>query len=154
MFKARTSTDLVHVPYKGIGPALTDVVGGQVALMFTSLDSALAHLKSGKLKALGVTGAKRSPLLPEVPTMAEAGLQGFEVVAWGGVLAPTGTPHEVIASLNQQIRRALTQQEVAKRFLEFGAEPAPTSSEEFGRFIKSEIDKWAGVVKAAGVTID
>lgn len=154
MFKTRTGTSLVHVPYKGIGPALTDLIGGQVSLMFTSLDSAIGHIRTGKLKALAVTSAKRSSLLPEVPTMAESGLPGFEIVAWGGILAPAGTPKDIINLLNDQIGKLLRSPEVARRFLEFGAEPAPGTPEEFSRFIGREIEKWAQVVKTAGVKIN
>lgn len=154
MFKARTGADFVHIPYKGIGPAMADLVGGQVSVMFTSLDSALPHIRSGKIKALAVTGAKRSPLLSELPTMAESGLPGFEIVAWGGVLAPAGTPRNIITHVNAQIRKALESPDIQKRFSEFGAEAAPSTPDEFARFIRAEIDKWAQVVKASGVRID
>lgn len=154
LFKARTGTDLVHVPYKGIAPAMTDLVGGQVSMMFASLDSALPYIHGAKIKALAVTSAKRSPLLPRVPTVAESGLPGFEIVAWGGVLVPAGTPKDIITRLNSQIGKALESPDVQKRFQEFGAQAAPTTPDEFSRFIRSEIEKWAQVVKASGVRID
>jgi len=154
LFKARTGTDLVHIPYKGIAPAITDLVGGQVSVMFPSLDSALPHIRSGKIKALAVTSTKRSTLLPEVPTVAESGLPGFEILAWGGVLAPAGTPKEVVARVNSEIAKALGSAEVKTRFQELGAEATPSTEEEFARFIGDEIEKWAQVVKAARVRID
>ena len=154
LFKARTGTDLVHIPYKGIAPAVTDLIGGQVSVMFPSLDSALPHIRSAKIKALAVTSAKRSPLLPEVPTVAESGLPGFEIVAWGGVLAPAATPADIIARINSQIGRALESPDIRKRFLDLGAEATPSAAGEFARFIEAEIEKWARVVKASGVRID
>lgn len=154
LFKARTGTDLVHIPYKGIAPAVTDLLSGQVSVMFPSLDSALPHIRSGKIRALAVTSTRRSPLLPQVPTLSESGLGDFEIVAWGGILAPAKTPEAVLDRLNSEIAGALASDEIKKRFLEFGAEATPSSREEFARFIGKDVDKWSQVVKASGVRID
>ncbi len=154
LFKTRTGIDLVHIPYKGIAPAMTDLVGGQVSVMFPSLDSALPHIRSGKIKALAVTSTKRSPLLPDVPTVAESGLPGFEILAWGGVLAPAGTPKDIVTHINSEIAKALESSDIRKRFLDIGAEATPSTPGEFARFIEAEIEKWAQVVKASGVRID
>lgn len=154
LFKLRTATDLVHVPYKGIAPALTDVVGGQVSMMFASIDTALPYIRGAKIKALAVTSAKRAPLLPQVPAVAEVGLPGFEAAGWLGVWVPVGTPKDIVTRLNSEIRKALESPDVQKRFQELGAEAAPTAPDEFSRFIGSEIEKWVPVVKASGVRMD
>ena len=154
LFKARTGTDLVHIPYKGIAPAVTDLLSGRVSVMFPSLDSALPHMRSGKIRPLAVTSTRRSPLLPQVPTLSESGLGDFEIVAWGGVLAPGKTPEDVLERLNSEIAGALASDAIKKRFLEFGAEATPSSREEFARFIDKDINKWSQVVKASGVRID
>jgi tripartite-type tricarboxylate transporter receptor subunit TctC len=154
LFKLRTQTDLVHVPYKGMAPALSDVVAGQVAMMFASIDTALPHIRSGKIRPLAITSAKRSSLLPEVPTVAESGLPGFEAAGWLGIWVPTGTPKDIIARLNSETRTALESADIRERFKDFGAEAAPTTASGFARFIRSEIDKWTPVVKAAGVKME
>jgi tripartite-type tricarboxylate transporter receptor subunit TctC len=151
MFKARTETDLVHVPYKGISPALTDVMGGQTTAMFASLDSAIGQVKAGKLQALAVTGSKRSPLLPQVPTMIESGLQDFEILGWAGILAPVGTPAAIIEMLNMHLVAIVNSAEVKTKFSDLGADAVSSTPGEFSKFIRSEIDKWSKVVKVAGV---
>ena len=154
MFKVHSGTNIVHVPYKGGGPALVDVVGGQISIMFITLDSALPYMNSGKLRALGVASMKRSPLAPELPTLAESVLPGFEIVTWAGILAPSETPRNIVARLNAEIGKALQLADVQKRFQALGVEIAPSTPEEFAQFIKAEIAKWTQVVKAAGVKID
>jgi len=142
------------VPYKGSALALTDLIGGQVSVMFDNLPPSMPHIKSGKLRALAVTTAKRYPALPDVPTMIEAGVPGFEASSWFGVLAPAATPPEVVKRLNAEINRSLGLAEVQERLTQQGAEPSPGTPEEFGAFIKSEIVKWGKVVKASGAKVD
>jgi tripartite-type tricarboxylate transporter receptor subunit TctC len=137
-----------------MAPALSDVVAGQVAMMFASIDTALPHIRSGKIRPLAITSAKRSSLLPEVPTVAESGLPGFEAAGWLGIWVPTGTPKDIIARLNSETRTALESADIRERFKDFGAEAAPTTASGFARFIRSEIDKWTPVVKAAGVKME
>jgi tripartite-type tricarboxylate transporter receptor subunit TctC len=142
--------DLVHIPYKGSAPGVVDLLAGQVAVMTPNVLTALPHIKSGRLRALAVTSAKRSEALPEVPTIAESGLPGYDSVQWYGVLAPAGTPREIVARLHAEIARALRAPDVRERLAADGAEPVGSSPEEFAAFIKSEIDKWARVASAAG----
>ena len=154
MFKQMTGAEIVHVPYKGSAPALTDLLGGQVALMFDNLPSALPHVKAGKLRALGVTSARRSQAAPEIPTLAESGVPGYEVDSWFGVLAPAGTPKEIVAKLNAEIVRILQMPEVRQRLMEQGAEPVGDTPEQFAEHIRKETVKWARVVKASGAKAD
>jgi tripartite-type tricarboxylate transporter receptor subunit TctC len=154
LFKTMAGVDMLHVPYKGSAPALTDLIGGQVNLMFDNLTSSLSHIKAGKLRALAVTSSKRSPALPDVPTIAEAGLPGFEASSWFGVFAPAGTPPELIARLNKEIVKALSSAELKERLAGQGAEAVGDSPEQFAAHIKSETAKWAKVVKASGATVD
>lgn len=154
LFKVRTGADLVHVPYKGIAPAIADNVAGHVPVSVPSLDSALPHIQAGKLRALAITSSKRSALLPNVPTMAEAGVPDVEISAWGGIQAPSGTKREIVNKLNVAVRKALASPDLERRFLQFGAEPVGTTPEEFESFIRAEIDRWAPIVKRAGIKID
>jgi tripartite-type tricarboxylate transporter receptor subunit TctC len=154
LFKTMAGVDMLHVPYKGSAPALTDLIGGQVNLMFDNLTSSLSYIKAGKLRALAVTSSKRSPALPDVPTIAEAGLPGFEASSWFGVFAPAGTPPEIIARLNKEIVKALSSAELKERLAGQGAEAVGDSPEQFAAHIKSETAKWAKVVKASGATVD
>ena len=155
LFNNLAGTDFAHIPYKGTGPALNDLLGGQVAMTFTDVLTALPHIKSGKLRALGVTTKERSQALPEVPTIAEQGTAGFDVSVFFGLVVPAGTPKDVIDRLNQGFAEALKQPEVRKTLLAQGLEFAPsTSPEQLGSFIQAEVVKWRGVVKSSGAEID
>jgi tripartite-type tricarboxylate transporter receptor subunit TctC len=157
LYKSMTGTFMLHLPYKGSGPALIDLMAGNVDLMFDNLPSALPHIKSGKLKALAVTSGARSGALPEVPTVAEAGgllLKNFEASSWFGLLAPAGTPPDVINRLQQETAKALAMPAVKDRLLSQGAIPNGNTPLEFARFIDAETKKWAQVVKASGAKID
>jgi tripartite-type tricarboxylate transporter receptor subunit TctC len=142
---------MVHVPYKGIAPAITDLLGGQVQLMFGTVVALVPHIQAGKLRALAVTSRKRSPLLPEVPTLAESGLPDYQAGSWYGIEAPTGTPRPIIDQLNALIVKALRQPDVARRLALEGAEVVGSTPEEFGEHIKSEIARVGKVVRAAGI---
>jgi tripartite-type tricarboxylate transporter receptor subunit TctC len=142
---------MVHVPYKGSGQGIVDVVAGHVPVMTPSVPAALPHTKSGRLRGLGVTGAKRSNAAPEVPTIAEAGLPGYEATQWFGMLAPAATPREIITRLHAEITRALRDGDVRRRLEADGAEPVGSKPEEFAAYLRSETAKWAKVVKAAGI---
>ena len=154
LFKSMTGTDIIHIPYKGSAPAMTDLLGGQVMMMFDNLPSAIQHIRSGKLRAIAVTSGKRAPELPDVPTIAESGVKGFEATSWFGMFAPAGTPPEVVAKLNTAIVKLLGSPEVKKRLSEQGAEPHPEKPEQFAAFIRSEATKWGKVVKESGATVD
>ena len=149
LFKYLTKTDIVHVPYKGGGPALADVIGGQVQLLFNTMTSTVGFMNSGKLRALAVTGKQRSPAVPNLPTVAEAGVPGFDVGAWFGVVVPKGTPRPIVLRLNGEIVRITRLPEAREQFAAQGAEPVGSTPEEFGRHLRAEIDKWARVAKAA-----
>ena len=151
LFKYLTKTDIVHVPYKGGGPALADVVGGQVQLLFNTMTSTVGFMNSGKLRALAVTGKQRSPAVPNLPTVAEAGVPGFDVGAWFGVVVPKGTPRPIVLRLNGEIVRITRLPEAREQFAAQGAEPVGSTPEEFGRHLRAEIDKWARVAKAANM---
>ncbi len=154
LFKYMTGTDIVHVPYKGGGPALADVIGGQVQLLFNTMTSTVGFMNSGKLRALAVTGAKRSPGVPNLPTVAEAGVPGFDVGAWFGIVVPRGTPRALVNKLNGEIVRITRQPEAREQFAAQGAEAVGSTPEEFGGHLRTEIDKWAKVAKAAGMRAD
>jgi len=154
LFKILAGIDLVHVPYKGIAPAIVDVISGQVTMTFPSIISGAPHVKSGKLRALAVTGGHRSPALPELPTMIEAGIRGYESNTWYGVLAPKATPRAVVMKLHDEIVAIVTLPQVKNHLLIEGAEPVGNTPEQFGAFIKSEIDKWGKVIRAAGLRSD
>ena len=156
LFKTMTGTYMVHFPYRGSGPALLDLMAGTMDLMFDNLPSALPQIRSGKLKALAVTSATRSAALPDVPTIAESGgaLKGFEASSWFGLLAPAGTPPEIVNRLQQETAKALGTPALKERLLSQGAVPSGMISAEFGRFIAAESAKWAQVVKASGAKID
>lgn len=154
LFKMRTGLDLLHVPYKGSSPAVTDLIGGQVQLMFDNMPASWPHVKAGKLRALAVTTAQRSPSAPDLPTMQELGYDKFDVSSWFGLIAPAGTPPEVIEKLNAVMVKAQDNPEVKEAFAGLGAVGEKTTPEEFGAFIKSEIESWAPVVKASGAQVD
>ena len=154
LFKMLAKVDMVHIPYKGSAPAMTDMIGGQVQVMFDNMPSALPHVKAGKLRALAVTSAQRSPSAPEVITMGEAGVPGFDVQSWFGLVAPKGTPKDIIARVNAEAVNALATAEIRERFLDLGAVPAPMSPGTFGDFIRAEIIRWSEVVKASGAKVE
>ena len=155
LFKTMTGTYMVHFPYRGSGPALLDLIGGTMDLMFDNLPSALPQIKAGKLKALAVTSATRSAAVPELPTIAEAGpVKGFEASSWFGLLAPAGTPADIVNRIQQETAKALQSAALKERLLSQGAIPSGNTSAEFAKFIAAETAKWAQVVKASGAKID
>ena len=153
-FQNLTGTDLIHVPYKGSGPLATDLLGGQINLSFDTVTPVLQHIKSGKLRALAVTTAKRSSALPDVPTLDEAGLKGFNIGTWFGVLAPAATPRDILARLNTEMVKVIQSPEFRKHMGEIGAEPIGDSAEQMAAQIKSETEKFGRLVKDAKVTIE
>ncbi len=150
-FKMMAGLDIVQIPYKGAAPMVTDLIGGQLSLTITGIPALLAQVKAGKLRALAVTTAKRVALLPELPTISEAGLPGYEATAWYGVLAPTGTKREIVAILNAGIVKSVKHRDTSERLAAEGAEPATNTPEEFSAFIASEMARWSKVIKAAGI---
>jgi tripartite-type tricarboxylate transporter receptor subunit TctC len=154
LFKVDTGADMVHVPYKGGAPATQALLAGDTQLMFDNLANAMPQVKAGKLRALAVTTAQRSKLAPELPTMAEAGVPGFDISTWFGLLAPAGTPRDVIAKWNAEVVRILNTPEMRERLTAQGAEPAPTTPEQFAAFIAQELSKYARIVKASGAKVD
>jgi tripartite-type tricarboxylate transporter receptor subunit TctC len=153
-FKVATGTNMVHVPYKGTGPAVTDTLGGQVGIMFASVPSVLQHVRAGKLIALGVTSSHRSSVLPEVPTIAEAGVPGYELVSWFGIVVPAGTPAPVINRLSEESLAILKTPDYLERLQAEGGEVLPLNAAQFNEFIKKETLRWAKVVKDAGAKLD
>jgi tripartite-type tricarboxylate transporter receptor subunit TctC len=154
LFKVMTGVQMTHVPYKGSAPALQDLLAGQVQLMFDNLPPSLPQIKSGKLRALAVTSSIRAPALPDIPTVAEAGLPGFEASSWFGILAPAGTPPAVIAKINEEVAKWLASPEGKEKLASIGANPAGGSPEDFARHIQAETAKWAKVVKESGAKVD
>jgi len=152
LFKMMTKTDIVHIPYKGSAPAMTDLLGNQIAIMFDNMPSAIQHVRSGKLRPIAVTTAKRSPELPDVPTVAEAGVPGYEAMSWFGLFVPAKTPAAVQARLHEAIAKALKNPAVAKKIQEQGGEVVIETPAQFGAFIKAENEKWKKVVKESGAT--
>jgi tripartite-type tricarboxylate transporter receptor subunit TctC len=153
-FEKAGGVELVHVPYKGSGPLTTDLLGGQIAMSFDTITPVLQHIKSGKLRALGVTTAKRSAALPNVPTLDEAGLKGFDVGTWFGVLAPAGTPKEIVTKLNAELVKIINAGDFRQQMAEIGAEPVGNTPEQMAQQIKGDTDKFAKLVKDAKVTIE
>lgn len=151
-FKLDTGIDMLHVPYKGSGPAHIDLMGGQIQLMFDNIVALIPHVRAGKVRALAVSSAKRHPQLPEVPTIQEAGVKDFETVAWFGIVAPAGTPRNVIARLNAETLKALKLPDVEKRLIESGSTIIGNSPEQADEFLRAEVEKWGKVVRAAKVT--
>jgi len=150
LFKLRTGTFIVHIPYKGSAPSLTALIAGEVDLSFANIPAIQGHVNSGRLRALAATAAKRDAQLPDVPTMKEAGVGGVEVVVWYGVLAPAGTPRDIVQKLADGIIRATRDPEVRRRMLEQGAEPVGSTPEEFAKLLREEVARWAEVVKISG----
>jgi tripartite-type tricarboxylate transporter receptor subunit TctC len=150
-FKLAAGIDVVHIPYKGTPEALTDTMTGRLAFFFSPISAALPQVREGKLVALGISSAKRSSLLPNVPTIAESGLPGFDYNLWVGMFAPAGTPADVVDKINRDVQRVLAMPDVKERMASLGAEPMPMSPAEFDRFVRSEMDDAAKVVKAAGI---
>jgi tripartite-type tricarboxylate transporter receptor subunit TctC len=154
MFKRAAGINMVHVPYKGATPALTDLMGGQVNIYFASAAAAMSQIKGGSIRAIAVTSRKRSAALPNTPTVAESGLPGFDATSWYGVLAPAGTPRDIIAKLNAAAVKVMQQPELKGRMTDEGGEPIGDTPEQFAAFIKTETAKWAKVVKDSGAQLD
>ena len=154
LFKVETGTDAVHVPFKGGAPATQALLAGDTQFMFDNLANAMAQVKAGKLKALAVTTAQRSPLVPELPTMAEAGLPGFDISTWYGLFAPAGTPPAIVAKWNADVTKILNTPDVRAKLMADGAEPAPNTPEQFAQMIARELSKYARIVKASGAKVD
>ena len=154
LFKVKTGIRMNHVPYKGAGPAMQDLLAGQVDLMFDGMGSSAPQIRAGRLKALAVTTATRSPAFPELPTVQEAGVPGYEVTTWYALWAPAGTPQDVVNRLQQEVAKAMASPQLKEIWAQQGASPGGNSPAEFGAFVKAEIAKWAEVVKASGARID
>jgi tripartite-type tricarboxylate transporter receptor subunit TctC len=154
LFKSMAKVDMVHVPYKGSAPAVTDLLGNQIAIMFDNMPSAIQHVRAGKLRPIAVTTAKRSPELPDVPTIAEAGVPGYEATSWFGMFAVAGTPKPVLDKLHAALAKVLNQADVKKKIAEQGGEVVVDTPEQFAAFIQAETAKWGKVVKASGATAD
>lgn len=154
LLKMMGGIKITHIPYKGLAPAHTETIGGQLSMMFDGIVTGLPAVKAGRLRALGVTTLKRWQGAPDIPTMSEAGLAGFEVNSWYGLLAPAGTPREIVLRLNSEVARALREPDARERLYSIGAEPMSNTPEEFADYINAEMAKWAKVVKAAGIRVD
>jgi tripartite-type tricarboxylate transporter receptor subunit TctC len=150
LFKAMTGVNIVHVPYRGTAPALTDLLAGQVQVLFDNLPGSIGHIRNGKVRALGVTASKRVNALPDVPTIAET-VPGYEASVWYGIAAPKGTPPEIVEKLNQAVNTVLADPNLQARLVELGGEPMPMTPEEFGNLVAEETRKWGKVIKSAGI---
>jgi tripartite-type tricarboxylate transporter receptor subunit TctC len=144
----------VHVPYKGSSGARTDILGGQVQMMFDAITTMAPNVRAGKLKAFGTTGKARSPVLPDVPTVSEAGVPGYEAVIWLGIMAPAATPKPIVERLNAEIRKIVSNAEIKDAWAKQGAAPMSMSPDEFGQYMKEDIAKWASIVKISGAKVD
>jgi tripartite-type tricarboxylate transporter receptor subunit TctC len=151
LFKSMANVDLLHVPYKGGGPAMTDLIGGQIGIAFDTLPVVLSHVRSGKLRAIAIAGTRRSELLPGVPTVAESGLPGYSASSWGGVMGPAGMPPAIVSRLNAEIIKVLKQSDFRERLAAEGIEVMGSTPDEFGSFLKAEISKWTIVINTAGI---
>jgi tripartite-type tricarboxylate transporter receptor subunit TctC len=154
LFKIATGAPVTHVPYKGGAPAMTDLLGGQVQMMFDNMAGSAQHIKAGKLKAFAVTTPTRSALAPELPTMAQAGVKDFDVFTWWGLLAPAGTPPDIVKRLSAEVNKALAAPDLKEKWLASGAEPSPTTPDAFAAFIAKELPKYAKIVKESGAKVD
>ncbi|MFM8761344.1 MAG: Bug family tripartite tricarboxylate transporter substrate binding protein [Polynucleobacter victoriensis] len=154
LFKMQTKTFITHIPYRGAGPALSDLIAGQVEMMFDGLGSSSQHIKSGKIKALAVAATKRSPAFPDVPTAAEAGVPGYVVSTWYGLWAPKGTPKEIVDKMTAEVTKALNSPELKNSWLNNGSETPSLTGEAYGKFVNAEIKRWADVAKASGAKMD
>jgi len=154
LFRSISRVSLVHVPYKGAGPAVVDLVGGQVQLMFTSPLAVAAQVKAGKLAAIAIASAKRTDSWPDLPTVAESGVPGYEASLWYGLVAPAATPTAAIAALEQATFKAVRVPEVRDRFAQQGVDPIASTSGEFDAFLRREVDKWSTVVRASKIRLD
>jgi tripartite-type tricarboxylate transporter receptor subunit TctC len=146
--------EITHVPYKGSAPASSELIGGHISAAFPGVAIALPHSKAGRMRPLAITSLKRSKQMPDLPTLSESGLKGFEVISWYGLLAPSGTPAEIVQKLNVELNRALHEADATEKLASFGAEPAHTTPAEFGEFVRHEIAKWAKVIKATGLRVE
>jgi len=154
MFTQLTGTDIVHIPYKGSAPAITDLLAGQTNMMFDNIPSALPHIKSGKLRAIATTGAKRDPALPDLPTIAESGVKGYESGVWFGIMVPAATPRDIVMKLNAAAVQAAKAPEFVKRMTDLGYNIIPGSPEQMATMLKEEVARWAPIVKASGAKVD
>jgi tripartite-type tricarboxylate transporter receptor subunit TctC len=154
LLKSITKVDIVHIPYKGAAPALADLIGGQVQMAFSDMTISAPHLNSGRLRALAITSGTRSPLAPNLPTVAESGLPGFEALVWYGLVGPKGIPNGVVRQVNAEIVRLLNLAEVKERYATLGSTPAPGTPEDFAKQIKADFDKWAKVINGAGIKLE
>ncbi len=154
LFKSTAGIDIVHVPYKGDAPALTDLMGGQISMMFTTVVAAMPHIKSGRLQALAVASGKRIAAMPNLPTVAESGVPGFDSSSWGGILLPAGTPKEIVAKMHAAVKTILAMPDVKVRLNDLGTEIVGNTPEEFSAYIKSETAKWGKVIKTSGASVN
>lgn len=154
LFKNMAKVDMVHVPYRGVGPALSELLGGQIGLLFVSINVVQQHVRAGRLNALATTGDRRSPIAPDLPTMAESGLPGFKAGTWYGVLAPSRTPRAIVTQLNAEMNRVLALPEMKERLVAQGAEPSGNTPEQFAAFMRAERQKWERVVKTGRIRLD
>ncbi len=152
LFKSMAGADLLHIPYKGTGQAVTDLVAGHVDLMFAPAQTVMPYVREGRLKALAMTGSKRSETLPDLPTVAESGLPGYEAMGWFGLLAPAATPRQIVTKVSIDVNRVLAEREVREKMLGLGADPSGDTPEEFARFIREDQAKWGRLMKEAGIT--
>jgi tripartite-type tricarboxylate transporter receptor subunit TctC len=154
LFKAMTGTYMLHVPYRGSPAAITDLIGGQADLIFDNLSSVGSHVKSGRVRGIGVSGLKRSPTFPDMPTIAESGVPGYETLAWGGLIGPAGLPPEILGRLNAELNKALNSQTLKDTYFSLGFEASPGSPADFSAYVKKEIPKWESVIKRAGAKME
>jgi tripartite-type tricarboxylate transporter receptor subunit TctC len=154
LFKSMAGIEILHVPYKGTGQAVTDLVGGQIDVMFSPAETVMQHVQAGRLKALAVTSAKRFAALPTLPTVAESGVPGYEAVGWFGLFAPVATPKDVVNKISKDANFVLSEPEVKEKMLAAGAEPSPTTPEQFGRFVRAEMAKWTRLMKERGINLE